>query len=765
MKISRNEPCPCGSGRKYKHCCLPADRAKAAGARGADREALSEVSADDWEAGVFPLSIEIRSTPTRRNTVAMVTGGGLVLNTDLSNEPLGGVDEVADALAAAVRGAREATGVAPGTVWVRYAEVAGPLSTALEPDGVEVRVDAELPGLLDAARSLNREMVGRDMVPLFESAPSWREGWGLSGEACAALFDAAAAFYRASPWERLGDGPLMAVIGDREWTASVMGSAGLGCGIALFSDDEDYDLIEMMAAESLPVEAFRGGMITLDFDPADRLPAPARREIMASGWTVAGPDAYPHLYTLNTPAGGLDPATAADLTAILRAVPAFLADRDEEAESIRPGRVEVWETEDGDVHLEYLTLVPDMPSGPGYTVVDEGLDPDVEARLDEVFDRVFDALEVSTAVTVPVLDLALQLLTVYAHEEPDALLRAHGPDTFAAGAVHAALLWQSLWTRPPSAATVAEWFDVSMASVGARSRELRTVAEESGGSWDELGDGGLDVVWSDDPELQDLAPASDAWELHERLDPVVDGVRIQEHIGEGLDIDAFIADHDLHADARELEAVFAAGARDYLGRLEPGRADDPDRPADGVVLDDPLAFGYAVRAGLRAPEPSPAAHDALARYGLGLLLRSLPPGFEEPPYAAALPVAWLADRGVLVGETLMAAARLLAREPDTLRGVTSDELRPLLDAIIEDETTAFPRRTEAVLDLLFALGVLEAVDAAAPESLIAGLGALDAAAAESLSAGLDPPGALDEGLLPSREYGLDEDDDSQLELL
>jgi hypothetical protein len=22
MKIGRNEPCPCGSGRKYKHCCL-----------------------------------------------------------------------------------------------------------------------------------------------------------------------------------------------------------------------------------------------------------------------------------------------------------------------------------------------------------------------------------------------------------------------------------------------------------------------------------------------------------------------------------------------------------------------------------------------------------------------------------------------------------------------------------------------------------------------------------------------------------------------
>ncbi|MGH8803095.1 MAG: SEC-C metal-binding domain-containing protein [Casimicrobiaceae bacterium] len=26
-KARRNDPCPCGSGRKYKHCCLPKDQA------------------------------------------------------------------------------------------------------------------------------------------------------------------------------------------------------------------------------------------------------------------------------------------------------------------------------------------------------------------------------------------------------------------------------------------------------------------------------------------------------------------------------------------------------------------------------------------------------------------------------------------------------------------------------------------------------------------------------------------------------------------
>ena len=29
-KIGRNDPCPCGSGRKYKHCCLNQSAAAAA---------------------------------------------------------------------------------------------------------------------------------------------------------------------------------------------------------------------------------------------------------------------------------------------------------------------------------------------------------------------------------------------------------------------------------------------------------------------------------------------------------------------------------------------------------------------------------------------------------------------------------------------------------------------------------------------------------------------------------------------------------------
>jgi hypothetical protein len=36
--VGRNEPCPCGSGRKYKHCCLAKDEARARQARAKEAE-------------------------------------------------------------------------------------------------------------------------------------------------------------------------------------------------------------------------------------------------------------------------------------------------------------------------------------------------------------------------------------------------------------------------------------------------------------------------------------------------------------------------------------------------------------------------------------------------------------------------------------------------------------------------------------------------------------------------------------------------------
>lgn len=46
----RNEPCHCGSGRKYKHCCLAKDEKKAAAARAKAAKAEEAAAAPAEEA-------------------------------------------------------------------------------------------------------------------------------------------------------------------------------------------------------------------------------------------------------------------------------------------------------------------------------------------------------------------------------------------------------------------------------------------------------------------------------------------------------------------------------------------------------------------------------------------------------------------------------------------------------------------------------------------------------------------------------------------
>ncbi len=58
-KIGRNDPCPCGSGKKYKKCCLPLDEeAKRNSAENPDESAhdFSPPDTDIWEEPVDPVS-------------------------------------------------------------------------------------------------------------------------------------------------------------------------------------------------------------------------------------------------------------------------------------------------------------------------------------------------------------------------------------------------------------------------------------------------------------------------------------------------------------------------------------------------------------------------------------------------------------------------------------------------------------------------------------------------------------------------------------
>jgi tetratricopeptide (TPR) repeat protein len=40
LRVGRNDPCPCGSGKKYKKCCMPNDEAKIADAQSSESDAI-----------------------------------------------------------------------------------------------------------------------------------------------------------------------------------------------------------------------------------------------------------------------------------------------------------------------------------------------------------------------------------------------------------------------------------------------------------------------------------------------------------------------------------------------------------------------------------------------------------------------------------------------------------------------------------------------------------------------------------------------------
>lgn len=57
-KIGRNDPCPCGSGQKYKRCCLPRDEAAATARAAADRAAALAREADARSAADAAINAE-----------------------------------------------------------------------------------------------------------------------------------------------------------------------------------------------------------------------------------------------------------------------------------------------------------------------------------------------------------------------------------------------------------------------------------------------------------------------------------------------------------------------------------------------------------------------------------------------------------------------------------------------------------------------------------------------------------------------------------
>lgn len=330
--------------------------------------------AGPWEAAILPFPSSVGERPGSRFCVALVTAGGVVVHHEVLTDALGRIEDVADALDAALLQAERRAGTRPPSVHVRHRDVARALAVRQAHRGVEVRAVRRMPDLEAAARSLAQHLTGQDILPLTSSAPTWR-GWGLSEAQARALFAAAARFYRAAPWARM-DGILTGFVAGDVWTVAVMGGAVGERGLAIYTERSDHEALGHDEDVEAVLEDLEGAVLSLSFEERGLLTREMQREVVSAGWEVADPHAYPFLLATNTPAGGLDPAVVDGIVSVLLAVPDLADALDAGLGSGLGGRRVAWEHAPTGLHFSYEMeggftwpgtghLAPGAPLGPG----------------------------------------------------------------------------------------------------------------------------------------------------------------------------------------------------------------------------------------------------------------------------------------------------------------------------------------------------------------------------------------------------------------
>jgi len=340
----RNDPCPCGSGLKYKKCHAARDRATAethqlrllSNAPAAARDRLLRLPAPaqlslTWEIDIVPVPVTLADDPAARSAAILVVAPPFVIACEMVDRPSAEPDELAVLLARHLMAAQEHATVAPTHVAIRHADLAEPLRRLLAEQGIAVVLADELPGVADALRSLLAHVFGGVMpLHLLRSRPETWAGWGMPVELTARLFRAAAAFHRAAPWTvAAGETPIMVTRpGSDAWAAFALGAAGEQTGLALYHDIADVEWIFTADAADEPSAMFDGVediVVSLLFNTRNELPRCMRAEIQREGWEIAGPHAYPTLMVLNAPGGGIRRRHFEDLIAALESVPRFVA--------------------------------------------------------------------------------------------------------------------------------------------------------------------------------------------------------------------------------------------------------------------------------------------------------------------------------------------------------------------------------------------------------------------------------------------------------
>ncbi len=282
-----------------------------------------------WEVDVVPVPGTIDNDAAARTVLVMLVVGGFVVAAEMENRPSEEPHALAALMAREIVAALERTAAAPPQVFLRHATLADPLQELLQPHGIRVAVQHELPALDEALRSLLGHLFhGIASRELLRSQPETWAGWGMPAESVKRKFAAAASYSRAAPWQVAADERpiLVSRPGEREWTVLVLGAAGEQSGLTCY--EQRADLEQLYRDNEDPTAAFsalRGKVIALLFNRRQEIPKRMREEIKAARWDVAAADAYPTLLVLNTPGGGIRIDDFTFLTDALLSVPKFVA--------------------------------------------------------------------------------------------------------------------------------------------------------------------------------------------------------------------------------------------------------------------------------------------------------------------------------------------------------------------------------------------------------------------------------------------------------
>jgi len=375
MAPSRNDPCPCGSGKKYKQCCLDADNARARSVRlvqgtGAQLageavpirvslEALRSIDRDDtWELDAIPVQNAAERQSAGRICVRLLSIGDHVIDAAMDNAPPSEPADVAAMLVQwmhdVVARCRNTSGIElplPEILRVRHASVAqhvaaligestrvvhasrlpvldrvaGRVGGSISEYPVSALGNAYAPTLSDTTRDRDEDPdSGAHAGVSLVSFPSTWAAWQIDPDALAELMANAVAFHSAQPWRRLTEVEALRISMPTDslctYTAVVIGANGDEYGVSLYENDADYMRMFSSADPASGLTGVDGAVLTLYFDPKRELSREMQQEFKRHAWPISGADAFPVLCCANTPAGGISVAQVAHLSKILRAL-------------------------------------------------------------------------------------------------------------------------------------------------------------------------------------------------------------------------------------------------------------------------------------------------------------------------------------------------------------------------------------------------------------------------------------------------------------